>query len=175
LTSESEPQEDFDTFVARRRGDWIRAAMRIVRNPADAEDVVQDTLISVWRHWGNASLRNPEGYVYRAVTLNALKRRSKRRDVVPLDGIADPAAAERPVEAIDAFELERAIEKLSPAQQMVVRTKFYLGLTFSQIGKNLSISSNTAASRCRYALAALRKSLTAAEHPRQTNNERTSS
>lgn len=151
--------EDFDRFVARRRGDWVRAATGILRNAADAEDVVQDTLISVWRHWQNAALRNPEGYVSRAVTINALRRRSRRRVVAPLDSIAEPSVAAQSAEPIDAVELERAIANLSQAQQVVVRTKYYVGLTFNQIGKNLSISSNTAASRCRYALAALRRRL----------------
>jgi RNA polymerase sigma factor (sigma-70 family) len=166
VNSGSESPEDFDSFVARRRGDWVRVAMGILRNAADAEDVVQDTLINVWRHWQNASLQNPDGYIYRAVTLNALKRRSKRRETVALDSIADPVAAQAP-EPIDPMELERAIANLSPAQQVVVRTKFYVGLTFNQIGRNLSISSNTAASRCRYGLAALRKTLKGDHHERE--------
>ena len=36
--------------------------------------------------------------------------------------------------------------------------------SLAQIGRSLSISSNTAASRCRYALAALRKALSGPRH-----------
>jgi RNA polymerase sigma-70 factor (ECF subfamily) len=68
--------------------------------------------------------------------------------------VAPPAA-----EPLDPLELERAIELLPPAQQTIVRMRYYLGLSLAQIGRSLSISSNTAASRCRYALAALRKTL----------------
>ena len=159
--------DDFDQFVARRRGDWVRVAMGILRNPADAEDVVQDTLISVWRQWQTASLRNPEGYVSRAVTINALRRRSRRRAVTQLDSIAEPSAPAQASEPMDPMELERAIATLPPAQQVVLRTKYYVGLTFNQIGKNLSISSNTAASRCRYALAALRRRLGVSDKTKQ--------
>jgi RNA polymerase sigma-70 factor (ECF subfamily) len=151
------PAEDFDHFVARRRGHWLRVATAILRNPADAEDVVQDTLLSVWRLWQNSSLRNPDGYVSRAVTINALRRRSRRRPIAPLDSIAEPIAPATFPAPIDPLELERAIANLPQTQQVVLRTKYYLGLTFNQIGKNLSISSNTAASRARYALASLRR------------------
>lgn len=151
--------EDFDHFVANRRGDWVRAAMRILRNSADAEDVVQDTLISVWRQWQKASLRNPEGYISRAVTINALRRRSRLRIAVPLDSIAEPSVQDDSPPPMDPMDLERAIANLSKTQQAVVRAKYYVGLTFNQIGRNLSVSSNTAASRCRYALAALRRRL----------------
>jgi RNA polymerase sigma factor (sigma-70 family) len=149
--------EDFDQFVVRRRGDWMRAAMRILRNAADAEDVVQDTLMSVWRQWQTTALRNPEGYVARAVTINALRCRSRRRPMTQLDSIAEPSAPVQTTEPMEPMELERAIASLPPAQQAVLRAKYYVGLTFNQIGRNLSISSNTAASRCRYALSALRR------------------
>ena len=153
------PREDFESFVARRRGDWVRVAAGILRNSADAEDVVQDTLISVWRQWHRAALRNPEGYVARAITLNALKRRSRRKTIATLDAIEEKPSPAQTLEPMDAMELERAIADLSPAQQAIIRTKYYVGLTFNEIGKNLSISSNTAASRCRYALATLRRRL----------------
>jgi RNA polymerase sigma-70 factor, ECF subfamily len=156
---EHDSAEDFEQFVAHRRVNWVRAAMRILRNAADAEDVVQDTLMSVWRQWQKASLRNPEGYVSRAVTINALRRRSRQKSALPIDAIAEPSAAAKTFEPMEAVELERAIGSLSPAQQAVIRTKYYVGMTFTQIGKSLSISSNTAASRCRYALQALRRKL----------------
>jgi RNA polymerase sigma-70 factor (ECF subfamily) len=151
-------RDEFDRFVAGRRSRWVRAAAGILRDQAEAEDVVQDTLLSVWKRWADDSPANPDGYVSRAVTLNALKRRARRKRQSSLDLTGDveaPAAREE----MDPADLEEAIASLSPAQQAVVRTKFYLGLTFKQIGRNLSISSNTAASRCRYALAALRESL----------------
>ena len=59
---------------------------------------------------------------------------------------------------LDALELERAVASLPPAQ-VVIRLRFYLGLSFREIGNNLSISTNTAASRTRYALAGLRRRL----------------
>jgi RNA polymerase sigma factor (sigma-70 family) len=57
------------------------------------------------------------------------------------------------------LELERAIEELPLAQQTVVRLRYYVGMSFREVGQALSISANTAASRSRYALQKLRRSL----------------
>jgi RNA polymerase sigma-70 factor (ECF subfamily) len=149
----------FAAFVERHRAGLVRTAGRIAVDSAEAEDVVQDTLVAIWRRWQRRRPDNPAAYAFRAVTLNAIKRRMRRRRVVPLEAVGDLAAPVRAAGPLDPLELERAIVRLPPAQQVVVRMRFYLGLSLAQIGRNLSISSNTAASRCRYALATLRKAL----------------
>jgi RNA polymerase sigma-70 factor (ECF subfamily) len=150
----------FAAFAERHRAELVRAAGRIALDSAEAEDVVQDTLVALWRHWQRRRPNDPAAYAFRAVTLNAIKRRMRRRRAVPLEAAGDVAAAPpRPAEPLSPLELERAIARLPPAQQAVVRMRFYLGLSLAQIGRNLSISSNTAASRCRYALATLKKAL----------------
>jgi RNA polymerase sigma-70 factor (ECF subfamily) len=55
--------------------------------------------------------------------------------------------------------------KLLPAEQReVVVLKVWGDLTFDEIGEQLSISPNTAASRWRYAMEALRRNITARTH-----------
>jgi RNA polymerase sigma-70 factor (ECF subfamily) len=130
-----------------------------VGDTADAEDVVQDTLVAVWRRWDRRPPDHPARYVSRAVTLNALKRRRRKNRPASLDVAGNVPAAQRSSDHLDPLLLERLLAELPPTQQAVLRTRFYLGLTFEQIGRNLSISSNTVASRCRYALATLRRRL----------------
>ena len=149
---------------ARREG-LIGLAEGILRNRHDAEDVVQETLVAVWTRSAQSAPRNLEAYVRRAVYLNALKRRARRRATVALEGA--PASAltdaggpsgDDPFE-IAPGELEEALGGLPEAQQAVIRMKYYLAFSFRQIGLALSISQNTAASWCRYALKALRRAL----------------
>jgi RNA polymerase sigma factor (sigma-70 family) len=149
---------EFHRFAEAHRSRWVRSADGVLRNRADAEDVVQETLAAVWARWPTDRPADPTAYVSRAVRLNALRRRARRRRSAPLDEavhVADPSPdGDLPLDPVD---LELALADLPPAQQAVIRAKFYLGLTFEQVGRQLSISSNTAASRCRYALATLRK------------------
>ena len=168
---ESADSASFTAFVEEYRAELVRVAGRIAVDSAEAEDVVQDTLVALWRHWQRRPPRDPPAYAFRAVTLNAIKRRMRRRRLAPLDAVDDPPDRPTAAEPLDPLELELAIARLPATQQVVVRMRFYLGLSLVQIGRSLSISSNTAASRCRYALAALRKALGGPGHPRGPGKE----
>jgi RNA polymerase sigma factor (sigma-70 family) len=163
--------ESFATFVARHRADLVRAAERIAGDRAEAEDVVQDTLVALWRHWQERRPDDPAAYAFRAVSLNAIKRRTRRRPTAPLEAAETAPARDTTRAPLDSLEFERAIARLPVAQQVVVRMRFYLGYSLAQIGRSLSISSNTAASRCRYALAALRTSLQTHWHSTETRKD----
>ena len=57
------------------------------------------------------------------------------------------------------FALAAAVENLPHDQREVLVMKIWNELTFAEIATALAISQNTAASRYRYALAALKKTL----------------
>jgi|SRR5581483_2306579 len=158
----------FEAFVARNRRLWVRLAYRVLAHREEAEDVVQETLAFLWEKGKLQGVERPDAYVARSVWLNAIKRRTRGRVHLPLEGIAEPAAPEREEpegggKAADPAHLEKVLRDLPEAQRQVIRMKYVMELSFKEIGENLQISMNTAGSRCRYALEALRKALGAAE------------
>jgi len=157
-------------LATRRHADLVRIAARILKDDAEAEDVVQETFARLWLKWQAGTLEKPEAYLFRAVHINALKRRARRRMHASIDADPELEPAARPDGAedspgrsmtleIDPLTLERALDGLPETQKAVIRMKYYVGLSFREIGDALAISSNTAASRCRYALDSLRKIL----------------
>jgi RNA polymerase sigma-70 factor (ECF subfamily) len=152
---------ELEAWVGVWRGRMVRTAAKILKDRDVAEDVVQDTLLRVWRRAGRARLQRPGAYLTRAVYWNALKQRARHRSMAPLEAaeqVVDSASiGDTEQRILGPLELEVAISELPINQQVVVRLRFYLGLTFAEIGKCLTISANTAASRCRYALASLRR------------------
>jgi RNA polymerase sigma-70 factor (ECF subfamily) len=140
-------------------------ARQTVPSVADAEDVVQSAFVRFWRSRHRAS--DPKAYLYVCVKRSALdflrdhRRRKAREDaaasrrsptVEPLF-VLDPENYERQV------AVEVALARLESNQREVLFLKIWAGLTFSEIGQTLEISPNTAASRYRYALDALRNEL----------------
>lgn len=136
--------------------------------PADAEDAVQCGFIKFWpkRH----GVRDARAYLYSAVRTAALDghratRRRARREAVA--GLVDEAAwFQCPAEQAErAAAVETALTALPVAQREVVVMKIWGGLTFKQVGAALGISANTAASRYRYGLDALREQLAWEDQP----------
>ncbi len=136
----------------------VAMAQAILRDAHEAEDIVQQTLAAVLERISEIDPEKLPRYLNRAVRLNALKRKSRRKERVSLDEIAELAAGGS-AEQLDPFELDEMLDELPLAQRNVIRMRFYFGMTFRQIGQSLSISTHTAASRCRYALAKLRERL----------------
>lgn len=156
--------ENFQAFVAERRVLWLKLAYRVLENREEAEDVVQETLALLWEKRGLLEVENPGAYLARAVWLNALKRKARHKAHLALEDVAEPATPEKPgaegkAESTEPELLEEVLKGLPESQREVVHMKYYLGLSFKEIGEVLDISLNTAGSRCRYALEALRKAL----------------
>jgi RNA polymerase sigma-70 factor (ECF subfamily) len=153
--------EDWKACFSQWAPGLVLFARQWVRSAADAEDVVQDAFVRFWRR--NHPIQN-RALLYSAVRSAALDliRRDQRRSRREIEVFAD---AERTVEpqfemADDSQRgLATAVDRLPRDQREVLVMKIWNDLTFAEIGTSLGISQNTAASRYRYALAALKKTL----------------
>jgi RNA polymerase sigma-70 factor (ECF subfamily) len=144
---------------------WLEASARRfllfardqTRCEADAQDVLQDALVEVWRRGEG---RTPDhALVFATIRRRAidLARRDGRRELreqVAPDWFHTSAA-----ETAHDDELERAVKSLPSHLREVVVLKVWSELTFQQIADMLGVPLNTAASRYRYALEHLRTAL----------------
>lgn len=136
------------------------------RSLADAEDVVQEAFVRFWRHQRNLD-GEPQALLVTSIRRAAvdLGRREDRRaarewQAGEIAGDAGPLFEAR-VDDLERIQaIETALRRLPSEQREVLVLKIWGELTFEQIAGQLAISPNTAASRYRYALAALRKELT---------------
>ena len=153
--------EDWKACFSALAPGLVLFARQWVRSSADAEDIVQEAFVRFWRR--NHDIKN-RGLLYAAVRSAALDllRRDIRRARREADAIAE---ADQVVEPSFEFENESqqalgaAIDVLPHEQREVLVMKVWNELTFGEIADALGISQNTAASRYRYALAALKKNL----------------
>jgi RNA polymerase sigma-70 factor (ECF subfamily) len=156
----------------------FRAARAIVRDDADAEDVLQEAYISAYRHLpefrGDARLST---WLTRIVINAALGRlRARRRDnVVALLDDRPPGSAEPREQAMDEdphaapeasamrAELRRLLEKKIDALPLAFRTAFILReveeMTIEEAAECLGVPAATVRTRVFRARAMLRESL----------------
>src|SRR5215831_15611895 len=72
-------REAFEALVEDYIDRLYRAAQRITGSPQDAEDALQDALLSAYRHWGEFRHASGAGtWLYR-ITVNAALSRARSR------------------------------------------------------------------------------------------------
>ena len=149
----------------------LLCARQWTRSLADAEDVVQEAFVRYWRHQRHLP-GDPQALLITSIRRAALDhaRRHARRTLREEKAAGGPEEREYTFEPQPGEDSERrqeievALQRLPAVQREVLVLKIWNELTFEQIGATLEIPPNTAASRYRYALAALRKELKPAHH-----------
>jgi RNA polymerase sigma-70 factor (ECF subfamily) len=156
-----------DPDPSRRAGFWsgvlrrdyralFGVAIALCRQPADAEDLVHDTLLDLAR--SARRIEDPVAYAARSMRnrrLNAIKRESREAGFVSVRATVDTArsASDR------TSELLSAVERLPADQQEIVVLRTRSGLSFPQIALVLDEPVGTVSSRYSRAIAALKEML----------------
>jgi RNA polymerase sigma-70 factor (ECF subfamily) len=136
-------------------------ARQWTRSAADAEDIVQEAFVKFWRRNHQINNRALLYATVRSIALDFIRRdkRRARREATAFAEVDSTVEPEFEWEDEAQSALAAAISCLPHDQREVLVLKIWGELTFSEIAGALGISQNTAASRYRYALANLKKSL----------------
>ena len=157
--------EDWKVSFSELAPGLVLFARQFVRSIADAEDIVQDAFVRFWRKEHSIQNRALLYATVRSVALDLLRRdarRARREATASLD-MEQTTLPQFDFDDGSQRELAAAVDRLPPEQREVLVMKIWNELTFAEIGSVLAISQNTAASRYRYALAALKKNFVAHE------------
>lgn len=166
---------DADAFARvfdRHRDAVFRQALRMTRQPADAEEVASAAFFELWRKRASVQLVDGSVRPWLLVTTVNLARNSHRmrtrhelflrrlerewRDDAGIDAFA------RIDDAVDRADLLTALKRLSPQDAALVTMIALDGYRASEIAGLLGISAGTARVRLSRALARLRGLLTPA-------------
>ena len=142
---------DFRTDILPHRDRLYRLALGITLHTAEAEDVVQDTMMRAWEQRSQwASIQNVEAWLTQICRNLALDRKKRAQHEVTTDTVVtDPASslshpASHPSDALDALEslslLSQLMNQLPPPQDDIVRLREVEGLSYHDIAAALDLS-----------------------------------
>jgi RNA polymerase sigma factor (sigma-70 family) len=157
-------------FVRRFQGRVYGLALTIVRQPAIAEEVAQETFVRVFRHAGNYDARKGRVSTWLLSIARNLAidvTRMRRLDPVDPDLIAaelsfspqEPAAADAEVQPDEREQLRAAITELPDDQRRALVLAAYTGRTAREISDLDHVPLGTVKTRIRTAMLKLRDEL----------------
>ena len=172
-------QAKFSELAIEYMPSLYTAALRMTRNPADAEDLVQETYLKAYRAFNSFTEgTNLKAWLYRILTntyinaYRAKKRRPEESDIDDLEnfylyrrlGGLEGAMAGRSAEdeVLDHFtetEVKEAIEALPEQFRMAVLLGDVEGFSYKEIAEILDVPIGTVMSRLHRGRRALQKRL----------------
>jgi RNA polymerase sigma-70 factor (ECF subfamily) len=155
------------------------AALRMTRNPADAEDLVQETYLKAYRGFGGFQEgTNLKAWLYRILTntfINSYRAKKRRPDESELDEVEDlylyrrlggleaaavgRSAEDELMDLVTDSEVKEAIESLPEQFRMAVLLADVEGFSYKEIAEILDIPIGTVMSRLHRGRKALQKAL----------------
>ncbi len=160
----------FRRLVDRELDGAYRLAAVILHDRLEAEDAVHDAALTAWRRF--ADLRDPSRFEawFTRILVNGcrdrLRARSRRRVVDlgrELAEIEHPGVADDGEIIAIRDALERAVDRLSPDERVLIGLRYDTDLTVPAIAAVLGIPQGTVKSRLHHALGRLRAALEVAE------------
>jgi RNA polymerase sigma-70 factor, ECF subfamily len=160
----------FETLVDTRLEPTFRTALAILGNEADARDATQDIFVRAWRSL--PELRDVDRFPawFGRIVVNTCRsatRRRGRRHIREIQVASLPDGGENlripgaghDVRTADLDSLERALERISPAERTILALHHHEHLPLDEIGTLLGIPAKTVKSRLFSARRSLERAL----------------
>lgn len=171
-------KEDFSVLIERYQLYALKVAYRFLRDKMQAEDVVQEAFIKVYRKIDLFEGRSSFKSWLTQVVLNTCKNRVRKqnRETLGLE-TPKPSHAQGPEESIIHLDigemLKSEIENLPEKQRQALMLRVYEDLSFKEIAEIMNSPYDTAKANYRHALMKLRERFESCDLLKSWMNETT--
>jgi RNA polymerase sigma-70 factor (ECF subfamily) len=157
----------FDAFYDQVSSAVFGVILRVIRDPAQSEEVTQEVLLEVWRtaYRFDPGKGSPLAWVMtlshrravdrvRSAQKEADRERRAATQEVPFDEVAEAVES-----TLEAERVRRCLGGLTDLQRESVTLAYYRGYTYAQVADLLKVPAGTVKTRMRDALIRLRDCL----------------
>jgi RNA polymerase sigma-70 factor (ECF subfamily) len=156
LPMSGSPERDaaFERWVVPHLETLYRVGLAITGNHAEAEDLVQDSLIRAYRGLDGFDGANPRGWLLTILRNTHLNRHRRRRpglladpDSIDRYAAAGPGADDEALTAVFDARVEQALATLPAPQRTVIELVDVDGLSYREAAEVLDVAVGTVMSR----------------------------
>jgi len=143
-------QAAFARLVNEHHPTMARVAYAITGDRESAADAVQVAWSTAWRRLGSLRDRSTIRSWLVAIAANEARqalRRQRRRVIVYISSVAEPAGDGDPSDRISTVDLARVLRSLNPDERTLLALRFGAGLDSTQIASQLGMSASGVRSR----------------------------
>lgn len=157
-----------EEFYNRHRVLAYSLALRAAGNPSDAEEIVQEAFVNVWRaaNTYRPERSNPRSWLLNIVrhgSIDRLRRRGSRVQSVALEqgiDVADTTDVWREVAAnLTGEDVRQALSQLPAEQRETIELGYFKGYTHVEIAERMAVPLGTVKGRMRMGLHKLKSLL----------------
>ncbi|NUO02398.1 MAG: sigma-70 family RNA polymerase sigma factor [Saprospiraceae bacterium] len=153
----------FSRLYDRYSGALYGLILSIVEHEADAENLLQDAFVKIWR---NIKYFDPEkgrlftflATIARRMALDFIRSayKSNQKMIQSTDAAVSVEAPNSEIAKVDFIGMESLLSKLKPEQREIIDLIYFQGLTQQEVSDALQLPLGTVKSRCRTTLLHLR-------------------
>ena len=161
-------RQAFAGLYAATAARLFAVSLRIVRERQLAEEVLQDSFVSIWNRASSYARDKGTPFTWMAAivrnrSLDVVRRTREEPDIDDLRAanlVDEAASPAREMEArADAHAIRECLAELEPEQRQAIALAFFHGLTHSELAAHLRRPLGTVKTHVRRALARLRECL----------------
>ncbi len=154
-------QAAFQSFMQRHSKMVMQVLYRLLREPADVEDVMQETFLQIWQKSDryDETKASPAGYLTLIARSRALDLLRKRKPDTPPDHLDPSFEFDISLGLVRDESVKRVracLNQLPLDQRRVIRLAFLTGMTHEQIAGMLHVPLGTVKTRIRLGLRRLK-------------------
>lgn len=157
-------EQAFAEFVASRGQALVRLARGLLRDPHQAEDIVQDVLAKVLVQWTRVSAADDSDAYVRRMVVNActswFRRAARREWAHDVSTMPDRVIADHSSGLAERDRVVALLRRLPARQRAVLVLRHYEGWADASIAEALGVSEVTVRTNAHRGLAGLRRLLT---------------
>jgi RNA polymerase sigma-70 factor (ECF subfamily) len=152
-------QSALGLLYERHAADVLRVCKSLLRNEAQAADLVQDVFLEAWRRADQydelrGTVRAWLMVRTRSRALDRLRSQATKREVALSDTSRGKMGSTEP--EVNQMHLPKAFERVSEEERAVLMLGYFEGLTCAEMSERLQIPVGTVKSRTRTAISKLR-------------------